>query len=212
MQNNSIFSSLKNVPWVDFLTGLFIPLNILYILLNMGKPFLAIIISVSSCVIAVIVLYIISKNISLFPVITGIMILISFFSSFLSSHKYLYVIIEGLDNSALGLIFLATLFTGTPFILHFVPKEAILKIPEKIKNTPYFMRAWRIVTLVWGITNIITALIMVYCKTIGFKHVEIVDYLMGWPVIILLLFFSVTFPRLYWKKNWQKIDDPGKSS
>ncbi len=203
----SFWKKIKNdLPWNDFITGLFIPLNILYLLLYLKKPFHAIIFSAAWCFLIIIISYIKSRRLSIFSLITVCLILLNFITSFLQSHRVLYLIINAVDNSFWGLLFIGSLFISKPFILTFVPPGSLKEIPEKIRESSYYMRAWSIVTAVWGIIQLATTGIEIFLKAIKSPFTEIVNYCLSWPVILLLLLFSVWFPGYYWRKNWKKIE------
>jgi len=203
----SFWKKIKDdLPWNDFITGLFIPLNILYLLLYLEKPFPAIIFSSAWCFLILIISYIKSRRLAIFSLITVCLILINFATSFLQSHRVLYLIVNAVDNSFWGLLFLGSLLTRKPFILTFVPRKALEEIPEKIRESSYYMRAWSIITAVWGIIQLSTTGIEIFLKAIKSPFTEIVNYCLSWPVILFLLLFSVWFPGYYWRKNWKKIE------
>jgi len=212
-EGHSVWYSIRNsLPWRDFFIGLFIPLNLMYVFFHLRKPLLAVAVSVIWCIVFATIDYIMVKKVSVFPIMTGGMILVNFATSFLGAHPTLSLIIEALDNSLIGFVFLGSLLFTRPFILQFIDEEAIKRMPEKIRKTSYFMRTWRIVTAVWGIAYIASALFLTYLKAIHFPAVKSVDYFLGWPIVLLLLFFSVTFPRWYWKKNMSSINEEGSLS
>ena len=182
------------------------PLNILYILLYLKKPLDAIIFSTAWCFLTIIICYIRTRRLSIFSLITVCLILLNFITSFLQNHRFLYIIVNAADNSFWGFLFLGSLLIGKPFILTFVPRKAIEEIPEKIQKSSYYLKAWNIVTAVWGFTQIITTGIEILLKVIKSPFCEMVNYCLSWPVILILLLFSVQFPGYYWRKNWKKIE------
>lgn len=199
----------ERVPLMDILFGMFIPLNLFHLLMFLRKPLYAIFIPLFICLIYAFTNYVKTKKISVLAILTTLIILLNFGSSFLHGHKVSYLFIELLDNLIVGILFLVSLATPRPFALLFIEKETLSKIPEKIQKSPYYMNAWKIITAVWGITYVISALILLCLKLIKYKSIEIIDYIFGWPLLLLLIIFSVSFPYYYWKANWKKIEPQG---
>ena len=34
---------------------------------------------------------------------------------------------------------------------------------------------------------------------------KLLDFLLGWPAVLVLLYFSVGYPRWYWSRHWEKM-------
>lgn len=190
---------VEDVPWKDIFFGLFIPLNIFYALTFQEKPLVGTFLPVFCCVLYIAIAYMKDKVISWLSIMTALMILLSFSASFLKGHPLLHLIVESFDNVVIGLIFLGSLLLHRPFILLFLAEETLQRMPEKLRKSSNFMRAWRILTAVWGVAMIIGGGFMVYMNAVGSLHTPLVDYFLGWPLVVALLAISVNFPHYYWK-------------
>ena len=62
-----------------------------------------------------------------------------------------------IDNSLIGLFILLSLQCEKPLILIFLDEEMLQKIPEYMKKSPFYLKAWKILTAVWGGTCVFTA-------------------------------------------------------
>ena len=202
---STIDSIINNLPWKEFFTGLFIPINILQVFMHLKKPLLGVISSLGWCLLIIIIDLVKEKRWSFFSLITGIMIFLNAAPSFLPIHVDYHIYVQVGDNLLFGGLFLFSIFVGEPFILKFVSDEALENIPDKVKRTPYFIQAWKGVSATWGITYVLSCVVIVYLNHINSPHVKFVDFLLTWPVVLILLIFSVLYPRFYWTSNRDKI-------
>jgi hypothetical protein len=192
---------VKRVPWLDILMGLFIPLNVMHYFIYLKKPLFGVSFAFFWCVIYAVIMGIIKKKPSMLGLMTAFMILINFGTSFIMNHPVLFFITEMLDNSIMGIIFLLSLFTRTPLVLLFVEKESLDRVPDNVKETPYYIKAWKIISAAWGVTFVGFAAILTLMKLHHSPFVGIVDIISGWPAVVLLFAFSVTFPKYYWESK-----------
>jgi hypothetical protein len=189
------------LPWTDFFWALFLPMNLLSVGMYYKKPLVGIGL-LSLCCIAYFVYYLIRfKKVSLFPVFTFVITMVHFFSSFLKAHPQTEKIIDICADAFPGLLFLVTLFMAKPMILYFIDESTLEKIPERIRKSPAYMKSWKIVTAMWGVAYVFTALLMAYLESIHFKGAGILSFLFGWPMVVALLIISVIFPISYMNKN-----------
>ena len=195
----------KSAPWRDFFTGLFIPLTLLQFFIGLKEPMLGIALASGWCVLMLIIDWVKTKKLSIFSLITLIMIILNTAPAFLKTHLNLQLYVKTGDNLIFAGIFLISILMGKPFILNFVPKEAQEKIPEKVRATSYYMKSWNIVSAVWGFTYLLSSIILVYLESIKSPHIHFVDFLFTWPIIMFLLVFSVLFPKMYMMENSENI-------
>jgi hypothetical protein len=215
MKNNAISiiwkSTIERFPWKDFFLGFFVPLNLLYVLMYFRQPLPAVTISFLWCLLYSLVEYFRSKRIIILAIMTAGMILINFATSFLAHHKFLYLIVEMLDNSIVGFIFLFSLFTARPFVLNFVDDATMKAIPDKIKNDQMFMNAWKVISAAWGIAYVASATVLTISKASHSHFTFVLDYLAGWPLAFILFVFSFSYPTFYWKACLDKIENKSAS-
>jgi hypothetical protein len=196
----------ENMPWKDLFLGLLIPLNGLYIFLHFNKALAGMAFVIIWYIVLFSIDMVVTKRVSNLAIITFIMILLNFFTAFLTNHPSLHIIVKALDQGLLGFIFLGSILLSKPFVLQFVNKESIDKIPEKVKKSPYFLKTWNIVTAMWGIFYVMAGLIIVY---LGCFHKELehtVDFYTGWPATLILLVISIKFPEYYLRKKGPEIE------
>lgn len=191
----------KNAPWKDFFVGLFIPLNLLQVFVALKEPLVGVALASVWCILMLIIDWVKVKRLSIFSLITLIMILLNTAPAFLRLHFDLHLYVKAGDNLIFAGVFLISILLGKPFILNFVPKEALEKIPEKIRATSYYMKSWNIVSAVWGFTYLLSCVIVLYLESIKSSHAHLADFIFTWPIVMFLLVFSVLFPKMYLMEN-----------
>jgi len=206
-KNRGFWTSLKeNMPWRELLAGLIIPLNGLYIFLHFNRVLEGMVFVIIWYIILFTINIAVMKKVNIFAVITLIMILLNFFSSFFKSHPSLHIMVKALDQAVFGFIFLGSILLSKPLVLSFVNRETLERIPEKVKKSPYFLKTWNLVTAMWGIFYIITSLTIVYLGCFHKELEETVDFYTGWPATLVLLVISIKFPEYYLGKHRHDIE------
>jgi hypothetical protein len=125
--------------------------------------------------------------------------------------KLASAVVPLMDNAAVAVLFLASLLTKTPLILAMLDRKSLESIPDKIRKSSYYLRGWRMVTWLWGILYVGQTLVLLYLFSHHVPGAEIVDYLLGWPIVSVCLVLSVMLPRWYWTKNMSRIEQEGKT-
>jgi hypothetical protein len=189
------------IPWFDIFMGLFIPLNTMHFLMYLKKPLAGVAVAFFWSLLYALLSFVIKKKPSMLGIMTAFMILINFAANFLVNHPVLFFVVEMLDNSLMGIAFLISLFAATPLVLIFIEKETLDRMPADIKKTPYYIRAWKIITGAWGISFVGMAMLLTVLKLHHSPLVGIVDVISGWPLVVALFGFSVTFPKYYWENK-----------
>jgi len=206
-QKYSILGSIqRHIPWKDIFFGLFIPLNLLYGLMYLKMPLAALLVSLGSALLYCVVYLLIARKFSSLSLMTLAMILLGFFTSFLKGHPLLYFLAEVFDKCIVGFIFLASLLTAKPFVLYFIDEQTIARIPEKIRMSSYHLKAWRIITAVWGIAFVLAGALGTLLEAAHMRGAEVVGYCSGWPLVVVLFMFSVNFPHYYWQATYPAIE------
>jgi intracellular septation protein A len=97
-------------------------------------------------------------------------------------------------DGTLGLAMLGSLAIGKPLVAMFAGWA--VKIPDWYKSTRAYKQSFGLVTLAWGLVNVMRAAgrgYMVARGTLG--QVMVVNLATGWPVFAALVAFSVWYPR-----------------
>jgi len=202
----SIFkSNLSRMPWGDFLPCMFAPLVILELSSAFGASLLGVYISLGWLVLVSIIIYIRRHVISMFAIITFIMTLTQFIAGFLASQHPFFTLIPSLDNTIVGLVFIGSMLRPRPFIMALIGKQTIERTEAKYGKSKYFFKAWFDVNIVWGIFFVLQGIFISYAMVLHADTGKLLDFLLGWPAVLVLLYFSVDYPRRYWSRHWEKM-------
>ncbi|MBU1869530.1 MAG: hypothetical protein KJ818_03570, partial [Candidatus Omnitrophica bacterium] len=188
----------KNFPWKDLFLGFVVPKVILFIGISRNLTFVGGSLAFFWCLIVFLAGYRQGRKINVFAVIAVLMILARVIIVIAKNNPILYLYVMSLDNLFYGVVFLISCFFRRSLIQVFAEASGA-NIPEEIRKSPYYSKAWRIVTAAWGIVYFATAVILALLKLSNVKFVAGIDMLTGWPTMIALIFFTIQFPKWYWR-------------
>ncbi len=188
-------TNISRIPWMDFLPCMFAPLIIMEISSLLGSPLLGIYIALGWLILIAVVTYLIRHVISVFAIITFLMTLTQFIATFLKSMHPFFALIPSLDNTIVGLIFIGSMLRPRPFIMQLIGKETIERTEAKYGKSKYFFKAWFDINIVWGIFYVLQGIFISYTMVLNVDTGKLLDFILGWPVVLVLLYFSVDYPR-----------------
>lgn len=97
-------------------------------------------------------------------------------------------------DAGFGLAMIGSLFIGKPLIGLFA--SWVVTMPEQYKATDAYKRSFAILTLVWGVVNLMRAAGRGYLMANGsLEQLMLVNLATGWPVFAVLVAFSVWYPK-----------------
>jgi hypothetical protein len=97
----------------------------------------------------------------------------------------------GID-AAIGITVLAFLLAGRPLASFFA--REIYPFPDEVRSSPEFLRAFRIMSLAWGVYFLVRAAVrLTAVLTLSVNGYLLVDALSGAPFLLALLAWSVTY-------------------
>ena len=197
--------NLSRIPWRDFLLGMFAPLMILEISSMVGSPLLGVYIALAWLVLVIALVGIIKHAVSIFAIITFIMMLTQTVAGFLVPQHPFFTLIPSLDNTILGLVFIGSMLRPRPFIMALIGRETIERTEAKFGKSKYFFKAWFDINIIWGVFYILQGIFLSYTLVLHAEMGRLLGFLLGWPAALVLLYFSVDYPRRYWSKHWDKM-------
>ena len=170
-------------------------------------PVTGVVVGLAWCVLFFLVDLTITRCPCIFPLMTSFMVSTQFAAGMHAAYHPKSALamspVTGIDNGLIALVFLGSLFTRRPLILFFLEEETLERIPEKIRKTIYFMKTWNQITVVWGMAYVIQSMLLTVLRVNHSPAEAVVDFLFGWPIVVILLIFSVMFPRWYWAKKYE---------
>ncbi len=197
--------NLSRIPWRDFLLGMFLPMIIIEIGSWLGAPLLSAYISLGAVALAAVGIYVFTGAVSIFPLMTFLMLGTQIIAGFLAPRHPFFVLIPSLDNVALGLIFIGSMLRPRPFIMSLIGKATIGRTEALYGKSKYFFKAWFDINIIWGLFFVIEGVLISYLMILHRGGGRVLDFLFGWPTVLALLYISVDYPRRYWSRHWVKM-------
>lgn len=189
----------RAVPWKDIVLGFVVPKVIFYI--SMDKPWLSAGIGAAIlwCVGLFAIQYARTRKTNIWAIAALAMILLQLIPVIVKRDPVMNFVAGAFSSLLIALVFLVSVAIGKPLMQVFADQSgARQRTPESIVTSPYYGRAWSIVTAVWAAVYSIegvVALILIAGKS---GAILAFDAFCGWPTTIIMIFFTVRFPRIYW--------------
>jgi hypothetical protein len=197
--------NFSRMPWRDFILGMLVPLLLLQFVSLPSIPLLSVYCSVAWLVIVIIAMLMLTRTVSVFPVLTLIVTLTIVAGRYLAALHPAFRLIPSLDATMIGLIFVGSMLRPRPFIMTLVGKETVELTEAKFGKSKYFYKAWFDVNIIWGMFYIIQGVIISYLMILNMEIGNIMNVLFSWPSVLVLLYVSADYPRRYWGKHWEKM-------
>jgi intracellular septation protein A len=156
-------------------------------------------------VVVFIIYYAATRTINAFAIITFLVTLTRFIGGFLQNQLPAFVLTTSVDNTIIGLIFIGSMLMPRPFIMALLDKKTIESTESRFGKSKFWFKAWFDINIIWGLFYVIQGIIVSYAMVLHLRTGEIIDFLLGWPAVLVLLYFSVAYPRIYWTKHMDQM-------
>ena len=204
-KSGSTWESFKeNFPWKDMFLGFLIPKVFFLYGARHGMPFLWGAIAVVWCVGVFYLHQVKTHKVNFFAIFAVIMIMARIIVVLAEKDPRMYLYVLALDNLVVGVIFMASLLFKRSLMQMFADSVSA-QIPQEIRRSVYYGKAWRTVTFVWAIAYILFAVALALLKACNLRIVGLIDMLASWPLMAVLFLFTIKFPAWYWKNNYARI-------
>lgn len=185
------------------LVDMVIPMLSYSVLANYGKPLAGIFFAGIWSMIRAVWESTRHKKVSIFALITIVFTVVEFITFYVSNS--LYWLSLAIRSEFYGILVMATLTLKKTFIEIMVEESKTTNFTEEFKETRYYRNCWRFVTAVWGIAYITKGLFYLYVAPeldVGLAFT--MRAILGWPLDIILIAFSIQFPHKYWHREYEK--------
>ena len=196
---------LSHIPWANFLLCMFAPLIIMQVGSMLNAQVIGIYIAMGWLIVVAVIYYATTRVVNAFAIITFLVTLTRFIGGFLQHQLPAFVLTTSVDNTIIGLIFIGSMLRPRPFIMSILDKKTIERTESKFGKSKFFFKAWFDINIVWGLFYVIQGIIISYATALHMQTGEILDYIFGWPSVLVLLYFSVAYPRWYWARHWDQM-------
>ena len=194
---------IQYFPRRIFLLDMAIPLLSYSILANCGNPLVGIVFAGLWSIVRVIWKSARHKKVSVFAVITMIFAAVEFAAFYISNN--LYWLSLGIRSGLYGLLVTLTLVFRKSFIEIMVEESKTTNFTEEFKRTKPYRNCWKLVTVIWGMTYMIKGFFYEYfAPQLDLGIAFTLRVILGWPLTIVLIAFSIWFPHKYWDREREK--------
>lgn len=190
----------KNFPWKAMTIGFLIPKGMLFAGISLKMLFAGALSAVLWCVTVFTVSVLRDRKANVFAIIALAMIFMRIAVILASKSPELYMIAQAVDSSLYAAAFFVSLLFPSSLV-QVLAEASGLAMPRSIRASPYYNKAWRIITVVWGAGFALMALLLLIMRLISMRAAVIGDMLLSWPLMVFLVAFTVIFPRRYWGKT-----------
>jgi intracellular septation protein A len=190
----------KTFPWKDMTVGFLVPKAILFIGISWHMIFAGAAVAMAWSLAVCAITFIRARKVNIFAVCAVVLILARVVVILVSKSPALYLFAQALECALYAAAFFISLVFPRSIIQMFA-EESGVRIPEKIRVSTYYRKAWQIITAVWAGTYLCVAVGLVLLKLGSLKSVAVIDMLASWPITAILVAFTVIFPRRYWTEK-----------
>jgi len=189
----------KNFPWKAMTIGFLVPKVMLFAGISLKMLFVGALSATLWCVGVFSYSAIREKKANIFAAVAFVMIFMRVAVILVSKSPELYMIAQAADSSVYSIAFLASLLFPKSIIQLFA-EETVVTLPESIRASGYYKKAWDIVSAVWGAVFALVAVALTAARFIDMRAAVVVDMVSSWPPMVFLIAFTVIFPRWYWTR------------
>lgn len=133
---------------------------------------------------------------------TGVAV-IQIITTVVTRNPAMFLASEAIEDGILSLVFLGSLLGSRSLIQLFAEEMGVTaNVSERLRQSPSYAAAWRIVTAVWGGIYLLKAGLLLLAQwSLALEPFLIIRVLSGAPVWACLFAFSFWFPRWYWRRQ-----------
>lgn len=193
----------QNFPRRQVFLGAIIPLGLFYLCSRTGRPLLGALLGGSWGLGVGLFWYRRYGHIDPFAGMGTGLAVMQLLLTVITRNPAFYLASEALGDALLGMVFLASLFGSRSLIQMFAEEMGAAKrLPESLRQTRFYVVAWRVVTAVWGGVYLGKAVLLLLAQWwLALEAFLVLRIVTGWPVWALLFAFSFWFPGWYWKRR-----------
>ncbi|UZP68289.1 DUF3159 domain-containing protein [Desulfovibrio mangrovi] len=187
---------------VRMLTGLGIPFGVYGIMSGIGFPFEGLMWATAVCFCILGWRVVADNRLDGFSGVASLLVLVEFAALFSERHELtgktpaLYALLLGAGLLVFALLRIP-LFQG---LAEDLLQESFF--PERLRQSPYYNRGWRLVNLGWAFLFLLKgAILFSSYGTMPDNSLAGVHLIMGWPLFVFMMILSIWFIRIYWNRK-----------
>lgn len=193
-------------PYRQFGLGALIPITIFYTFQRVDQAITGALLAAGWGLGVLVITYWRSRRIDLFAGLATPLVLIELIGTLITQNPDFYLASLAVDSVLWGLIFLGSVFLPRPLIQIFAEllnpglgSEGFLQ--QHKMSAQLYRSAWQIVTAIWGIVNLLKAVILIFSQLwLPLEAFLLIRTALGIPVLVAMIVFSMRFPGWYWER------------
>lgn len=198
--NKNNGSLLKNIFNREFIISAIIPIIIFSYFSHINEVLTGIILSALWSIGVVIVNYIKERKINALATMAGVFSAVGLIGTIISKDPKFYLIAPIIQDFLYALVFFGSVFLERSLIQIIVEQTYLKNVPEDFRRQKKYKNAWIIITCAWGVLNVVQAVVrIILLKSLSMDSYYAINTLISNISGPVLLAFSITFPRWYWK-------------
>jgi hypothetical protein len=191
----------RSLPWKDVTLGFIVPKAIFYISMNKAWLTTGVLVAILWCVGVFAAKYLRARKVNWFALLALATIVVQMIPVVIKHNPNLHFVAVSLNTMLYAAVFLISIIMRKPLIQFFAEAGGAKEhIPPAVVASPSYLGAWMIITGVWAIVYFVQAAILLLLALQKSHMLIPVDILFGWPTTIVLILFSMEFPKWYWRK------------
>jgi intracellular septation protein A len=187
---------------VDFALGTLLPVAGFYLVYKL-LSFQAAILVVLTWAAAVFVWhYWRVHELDVFSLTTMLLACVKATAGLVSNDVRLYLVWPSVENLLYGTVFLATAWLGRPLLAMYARR--LYPIPGEVAHSGAFRHAFLVASLAWAVVSVVRAGVRVWLvATLPLGLFLVVDSVIGWPMYLVLIWFSGWYPLSVLRRDGQ---------
>ena len=199
---------IRYFPRRNFVVGGLIPIVIYAIFQRREQLVTGALLSGSWALAVVLVDWWRTRRIEGFAILAVIFSALQLFTTLITRSATFYVLTGVIGGILEAMVYFGSLGLRRPLIqIAAEATGATATIPNDLRRSPAYRRAWQILTAIWGATYLGKALGLALVQRWCSQEAALTySILMGWPFHIVLLAFTFWFPGWYWSRQPHRVD------
>lgn len=197
-----LLTILKQVFNRQFVVSAIIPLLVFFIFNHWGMTLPGIVASGSWSISVILWGLIKERRANTLASLAAITSLIGLLGTIISRNPLLYLVSPIVTDVLTSLLFFSSLFVARPLVQMIVEETWVNAFPDDFRRTSKYKTPWRILTMIWGVLNLIHAAFRgILLLTVPIAVYYSASTILNSTSSIVLMIFSIWFPGWYWART-----------
>ena len=193
---------LANFPLAKFIRSALIPLSIYYALHKTGRPLWGAGLACAWGLGVLAYVYWKDRKLDSMSIVMSIFVVVALVVTLVTRDPDYFLASASITNAVEALVFLGSILLVKP-LLQILAEETMGPgmVPEEIVKSPYYRRAWVLLTAAWGSLFAVRSVVLLAAQLLLPLEAFLLTRLaLGWPIDTIMILISFWFPGWYWRR------------